>query len=182
MGALWVLSSHYLLRLVVRSLFASLAILIKGFLSCVSYVERWHRKPCTLHARARLCQRHASTGQPAPAVGYWSRVPPWGAWPTSLCSPPRLVSLQAYSLGHRAAPKLIMPLHLGGTSLKPFWGLPSFLLVSATADSLDSRAGPAAEPRLSVLPGRAKDLGRSAPSAGAKVPGPGRYWTAARPQ
>lgn len=61
--------------------------------------------------------------------------------------PPRLLSPAVLFTRTSSWPRLIMPLHLGGTSLKPFLGFPSSLLVSATADSLDSLVQQAAEPQ-----------------------------------
>lgn len=116
---------------------------------------------------AQACaQRTASIGQPAPAaVEYSSRVPPWGQNVQPLSFAPLDFSLslpcRPDSLGHSSWPELIMPLRLGGTSLKPFLGFPSFLLVSATADSLGRHVEQAAEPQNVRAAGPSQVLGEA---------------------
>lgn len=76
----------------------------------------------------------------------------------SVC-PPRLPSPAGLFTRTSSWPKLIMPLRLGGTSLKPFLGFPSFLLVSPTADSLDIHLEQAAEPQTVRGAGPSQVLG-----------------------
>lgn len=124
-------------------------------------VERWHRIIVHIPHPGQL--RPASIGQPAPAaVEYSSRVPPWDKMSSLSRSPPSTslsLPCRPDSLGHSSWPELIMPLRLGGTSLKPFLGFPSFLLVSATADSLGSNVEQAAEPQIVRAAGPSQVLG-----------------------
>lgn len=123
-------------------------------------VYRTRRDGIVHRAHSTPAPATASTGQPAPPVEHSSRVPSWGSV-QSLSPFAPSTSLSPAGLFTRTSswPKLIMPLHLGGTSLKPFLGFPSFLLVSTTADSLDIHVEQAAEPQTVRGTGPSQVLG-----------------------